>query len=380
MPFKIDLKFDEKYKKNSQRQLNNVEINYLNDDSIESVFEGDLPNTISAKIEIIKKLNTKWKEVYIIRLNNSFDYYPGDCVGIVAPNEDKLVIDFFKACSFDYKIKLEINRSGLSSFYFKGSLYDFIRNKMDLKGLPKKSMLMNLAKTSSKREYLEFLCSPEGTNDYLSLVTNYNTIVDLIKEFDCKPSLNDILENCNLIKPRYYTLINHSDIILGILSKSDGVETRYGQVSGFINEISDKDGIGNVNVIFRKNELFSNLNEKKLFFYCTGTGIALYLAFYNYYSENSEFKLVYGFRNEEDNILNYFNEVYKPVIMYEYTKSISSKKQYVYDYLNLIEEGENECCVIVCGNPMVQKDVYLKIKLKYPKIIETRKLIFDSWQ
>lgn len=365
------------------------------------------PHFEPIKITDIQKLPSVWKETFKIKLDKEIEYTPCDAIGLMIPNPDWMVDELFKI--LDLKdLHCRIERAGLNSFIFEGSVRDFIKHRMDLKILPKKRQLLDLSKTAKKKESLEYLCSPEGTKDYLNMGLRMNTLLEIIKEFECKPSFEDLVNNCEIIKPRYYSLIQKegsSEILLGVIERNIDDEILYGHSSDFIrsthhnnsnnsNSSSNSNSINNsysninsnssnsnsnsnIEYCFRKNKLFESLKSKKLLCFCTGTGIAPYIAFYRKYLNNGilhNLKMVYGYRNEEDNLVKYYDLPTEGILFAK-----SGKNEYVQDFVNIISEYKDDYCVFICGNMKMQKSVFDKIKEMYPELINEKRIYFDNW-
>lgn len=332
------------------------------------------PHFEPIKITEIQKLSTKWKETYKIKLNKEIEYNPCDSIGLMVPNPDWMVEELFRISSLE-NTYCRIERSGLNNFIFEGSVRDFIKYRMDLKTLPKKKQLMDLLRTSKKKECIEYLVSPEGTRDYLNMGVRMNTLLEIIQKFECKPTFEDLVNNCEIIKPRYYSLIQregNSEILLGVVSKNIDGEIIYGHVSEFIRRCPSVD----LEYCFRKNKLFESLKTRNLLCFCTGTGIAPYIAFYRKYLRDGvldNLKLVYGYRNDEDNLIKYYDQPTEEIKFAQ-----TSKKEYVQDFVNK-ENIQDGYCVFICGNMRMQKSVFDKIKQEFPQLIADKRIYFDNW-
>jgi len=108
-------------------------------------------------------------------------------------------------------------------------------------------------------------------------------------------------------------------------------------------------------------------------FLATGTGIAAFL--YYFFTTNDEFNCVYGFREDEDNLLNYIdlNRINAKCNFF----LVSSKDIKIDEYLS--ESIFEPSTVYICGNPNVQKKLFNVIKKKWINIVNNRLLYFDSW-
>lgn len=221
--------------------------------------------------------------------------------------------------------------------------------------------------------------------DYMHLYRNWNNLLDILNEFECKPSIEDFVKYCELIKPRYYSLVNktgeNSKIILGSMSKQIDDKLILGHTTRFItnkyNLICANQSVEDdfqISYVLRKNILMKNLEFQNLICFCTGTGIAPMISLYNNRKQGQNFHLVYGFRNDEDDISKYFD------LNCEIKKVKSSEGKYVTEYIDILDKYKDNGIVFICGNIKMQRAVFEKIKNFYPEIIEQGKLFFDNWQ
>lgn len=332
----------------------------------------------------IERLPTVWKTTFKIEFSDEIDFDVCDAIGLIVPNPDEIVDRIMMQCHFK-NAKIKITRSGENWFKFEGSLRDFIKHRMDLNTIPRKRLLLELSKNSVNKNGLEYLCSPEGMDDYMSLGTRMNTIADILEEFGCSPTVEELLAYCEILKPKYFSLLHSSgksEILLGVISREVDECEIFGHFSGFVANLYSKctksDRIVRCEVpveyTLRKSALFRGFGSKNIICFCTGTGIAPYIAFYRKLFQNGmidTLKLVYGFRSAADNLLRYY-DVDCDVVL-----ASSSDGKHVYDFIDVI--GEEDCNVFICGNMNMQKDVFEKIKIKYPRLVEERRVYFDCW-
>ncbi|KAF9764599.1 Sulfite reductase [NADPH] flavoprotein alpha-component [Nosema granulosis] len=393
------------YKKLNIQDSSKVEINRTNK-TIEKFTFSAHSDLQDCEISEINKLGATWRDVYRVRFNLSGDFEPGDSIGILCPNKDEYaekMLEFLNLKDEAY----EIQRDGKNAFDFKGRLFDFFKYVYDFTGLPKKSTLMRLSKGN---KYLEYLSSREGSVDYFGMIKNWNNILDVICMFGCKPTLEDVISGCEILKPRYYSLINKKDenyeILAGVISKevqmyntnsrndyssSDysngdysngdysssyacGTETRYGHFSQFI-----KNPNGFIKICHRPSKLMRLNNSKKALIICTGTGLAPFLSFLKNKQTDQKFWVIYGFRNLEDDL---FEGVYENTVV---DKILSSQGAHVTDFLKLNstkikEYTEKDCSVYVCGRMDMQKEVFRIFVAEFNTVVEEKRLFFDSWQ
>ncbi len=391
MEKKIKYSFNENYVKINPKEHNTLTIEYIeNDNWLDQEYKFKSLNILEEKpiqIETIKKLPCTWRDVYHVKLSECIDYEPGDAVGLIVPNSDLLVEKLMSICEFCDKL-CRITRNGRESFVFTGYLKDFFKHRMDLKSLPRKLQLFNLAKNASKRKELEYMISMEGRSDYMKLGINWNNIIEIIEEFGCKPTVEDLLRNCELIKPRYFSLLNKrgtkSEILVGIINKIIAQEgpfsnnkinnqnQKLGHFSEFI-DITYKNGgkIPPITYVFRKNKLTEKLKSTNVLCYCTGTGIAPFISLYRNIKSNDKLRLIYGYRNDEDDLADIFG------VKCNITKCKSAENSYITDYY-FLADGKSD--IFICGNPNMQKSLFFKLKEHNIKLVEDQKIFFDNWQ
>lgn len=344
------------------------------------IFESSyFPQYFKTTITSIKLIPATWRECYDITLQATQNYNPCDAIGLLVPNPDHLVDKLISFCNLEEISNscFKIERQGLQPFVYEGTLRDFVKYRMDITSIPRKRALFELSKSCLKKDELEFLCSKEGNSSYLNLIKNRNSLLEILQEFGCKPSLDELILFCEILKPRYYSMIQANNepirILLGIIADKIESETVHGHVSGFIkNAFESGNSKVSIEVCRRNSQIFQNMTSENLICFCTGTGIAPYIAI----SKNNKFKnlkLVYGYRNKEDNLQQYFN------VMRNYVLAESSNGKRISDFINLISEFGNDCNVFVCGNSGMQRETFNLIKTHYPNLIIDKKVFFDSW-
>lgn len=331
----------------------------------------------------IKAIPATWKEVYDVDLETKQVYEPCDSIGLLVPNPDIEVDKLIDLCSLSKEANkmFKIERIGFQSFEYCGTLRDFIKYRMDITSIPRKKALFELAKNCTKKRELEFFCSKEGNQSYLTLIKNRNDLNEIIEEFGCKPTVSDLISSCEILKPRYYSMIQSSGssvkILIGIIVNTVDDKLIYGHVSKFIknqfNLLENETCRIPVEMCLRKNQIYKNMTSSTLICFCSGTGIAPFLSFYKL-KKFKNLKLIYGFRNLNDNLSKYYNIEQDGVILAQ-----SSENKRVYDFIDSIGEFSEDCNVFICGNAKMQRDVFNEIKVKYPALVEDKKVFFDSW-
>ncbi|KAL6120927.1 hypothetical protein NUSPORA_02257 [Nucleospora cyclopteri] len=305
-----------------------------------------------------KKLNCTWKEVYHIKFNEKihFNYEAGDSLGLIAENSAENINGFMKICGWEDQ-EIVFNRK-ISSYCqktvkYQGKLSYFLK-------------IVDLTCISS-REFYQKVISEPLSNELYRKILHYSDFPRFIKEFNIKIiPVKLFLEHCNFIAPRNYTVINKKDefaeILVGILYSN----TKIGHFSEYVkNEEYLK---SNLLGFIKSNKKVSGLKKGSDFIcICTGTGIAPFIAFRHEYPD---LKLVYGYRNEEDNLADYFG-IKNSVTLYK-----SSNKKYVTDFIKNLRETDR---VFACGSLKMRKAVLIKLKEQKPKILQSKRFFYDSW-
>jgi methionine synthase reductase len=334
-----------------------------------------------ARIVEVEDLGTRWRKVYRIKLDAAFDYVPGDSLGLYSPNDDSLVDEMMMILGMD-DFRCRIESTGAVVFSYAGTLRNFFKLHYDFTSLPRKSFLMGLSQSCSgeNRKRIEYLCSREGKGDYFRMSTSWNNVIDVIRTFGSRPSLNDLLCDCELIKPRPFSLINRSgsesEILLGVVEKETGDGTRYGHASGFIMG----GGMEEVTVYLRPSKTFSLGEEKRILAICTGTGIAPVLSFMNNLGEHQSLWIIYGFREDRDDIT-------QRVRMSEdvrVTRVRSSDGMYVQDHIrkNMREVEDyvmGDCSIYICGRMEMQRSIFTLLTTELGSPIDQEKMHLENW-
>ncbi|ADM12301.1 sulfite reductase subunit alpha [Encephalitozoon intestinalis ATCC 50506] len=381
----VRFEYNKNYTKSIASIFSRVEIISTDTDSSSRKFVFPSIGSIKyckARIVETERLETSWREVYRIKFDKKFDFKPGDSIGILCPNNDALVDEIMKIlCLKDFSCQM--SRTGKNSFNYTGRIRDFFKYYFDFGGLPRKSLLINLARscTEENQKYIEYLCSREGIADYLGIGKRWNNILDIIRTFKCKPTLEEIIGECEIVKPRYFSLINEigkeSEILIGITNKIFNEFVRYGHVSDFIiqSEAEEIEACLRTNLLFRM-----DYNRRRILAICTGTGIAPFLSFVANLQSHQSIWIIYGFRNDEDDI----SKLMKSGEKIKISRVKSSDGHYVTDYLvekidEIKEYIDEECAVYACGKMEMQRKVFEIFKNEHPEIVESKRLIFDQW-
>lgn len=347
-------------------------------------------------IESILKTSAKWRDVFIVTFDKKYtNFLPGDTLCLSAENHKEKIERVAKKFGW---IAVDVQKDeGTCRDENCGNLYDAGENiystlaKVDLDIFPRKKLLKNMKEYAKNTVFLE-----KTINDsrlYIQM-TNRHSLSDTVDLFGLKNfPLSIFLDSTDSIKPRPYTLINNRNenlkILVGVITKNE----KYGHISECIMlDQLDKVGIagfikGNTN-LDRIHEGIDNVinytgalpEYRKNIFYCTGTGISLFYAFLNnreIYKNKKEFILVFGIRNDEDNLFPCLEAATKNSShSTELIICKSSENNRVTQNLNFVKEDMN---VIVCGNYVMQREIYMRLHEMYPQITTQKRLFLDRW-
>ncbi|KAM0672701.1 NADPH cytochrome p450 reductase [Ordospora colligata] len=390
----VKFRYNANYTINGNMKFNEVQIERVNTECYErKLFSTTLGVDEYHKTHImhVSKLGSKWRDVYNVKLEKRFDYVSGDSIGMICPNSDELVNEIMKMLEIDDFV-CKIVREGSEAFNYVGSVREFFKHHFDFSGHPKRSFMLRLSAlcdTEENKKYVEYLCSNQGANDYLRMSSQWNNVIDFLKTFGIKPELGELIGECGLVKPRYFSLINKngsdSEILVGITSKQFDSFMRYGHVSDYLINLN---GVGEVEVNLRRNLLFRLSSEtKKIMAICTGTGVAPFISFAKNFKAHQSIWIVYGFRDEEDDIYKEManNEEVVCENKVKISKVMSSRGIYVTDYLkanmnDIKEYVDSECIIYVCGRMDMQREVFEIFKNEIPKTVEDKRVVFDQWR
>ncbi|RVD92419.1 NADPH cytochrome p450 reductase [Tubulinosema ratisbonensis] len=321
--------------------------------------------TEKTSITLIKKLSCTWRDVFEIKLDQSKEFIPGDSIGLIVPNNLQLVDDFFKYCNFkNQPIFIKKNRR----FVYEGNLFNFFYKYFDFKAMPKKAFLYFLSKETNNFD-LEFLSSKEGEKEYFNILENKMNLLEIFKKYKIKPSLEILIEYGEIIKPRYFSLINKEcdnfTIIAGLM--------KDGHFSNFIVSLHEKYENISFDFLVKENRLLRLKSKEKVLCISAGTGITPFLSFANV---NKHIWLIYGCRNKEDDLSILGKFAKKDV-------AFSSLQKRIFD---ILEEKIDEVKyyltnyeVYICASLQLQKKITDFLKKNISENLNEFKIYFDDW-
>ncbi|XP_017111190.1 methionine synthase reductase [Drosophila elegans] len=246
---------------------------------------------------------TETKRVVELTLESSFDYQPGDTIGIMPSNKPELVEKLLQ--------RLELKDQADTSCHLKLVLHcanksaklpahiptatsprEILTHCLSLCFVPQKQLLSALAGfTSNERErsFLACLSSKQATKHYNSLILEQGLLFMDILELcgDCRPPLAFLAEHLPRLLPRPYSIANSPleagdqelRIIYSLLSYKPGVTTSM--LEARVQQINPEQPAHvviypRVNNAFRYTEQDLGSNQVLI---AVGTGLAPFLGF-----------------------------------------------------------------------------------------------------
>ncbi|RUS27417.1 hypothetical protein BC938DRAFT_483272 [Jimgerdemannia flammicorona] len=150
-------------------------------------------------------------------------FEPGDAFGVLAPNEEGIVravvrrlgMSEKEAGEFVYRVEAEMEGVELPSHLQRAkavTVLDLLRYGVDLTTPPRKAMLRILAEYTSdaeEKKLLLFLCSKQGTAQFIFLRDQSPTLLDILTTFPtCHPPFQRLLDTLPAHQPRSYSVVN----------------------------------------------------------------------------------------------------------------------------------------------------------------------------
>ncbi|XP_044761908.1 methionine synthase reductase-like [Coccinella septempunctata] len=182
----------------------------------------DIISSSICKYELIT--NEEDRKVYHLRFstdNTCFNYQPGYTIGILPSNCENLVEKILVRLGLEhvadkcYHVCVEqINAKKTLPKHIPicGTLRNVLLHNVDLNSVPKKLFLrslINYTEDENERDKISYLCSPKGSTEYLSLISNHSkrSVLALLETFSsCKPPIEILLEYLPPLLPRPYSI------------------------------------------------------------------------------------------------------------------------------------------------------------------------------
>ncbi|CAG9772415.1 unnamed protein product [Ceutorhynchus assimilis] len=370
------------------------------------------------------------KTVYHVKLTlkeRSFDFLPGDAIGILPENDENEVNELLirlgveeishKPCKLEILENTTKKNATVPKYLPKhDNIYSIFLKYIDIRSAPKKlflKSLMKYTKDPTEKEKLDFICSPAGSSEYTTLLTQNRSLLALLNSFpSCEPPIELILEHSTALNPRFFSIASspldkNLSIVFNILVLENGLK---GVCTGWLEKCINSEQCKTIPIpiYFRKPSNFRLNNlDKKIVLVATGTGLAPFLGYLQHkvnIGASEETWLFYGCRySTRDFLFGSKLEVYKENKTLTKLSTAFSRegntKEYVQNRIfenkeDIVKVFDEEAIVYVCGDKIVVKDVkeifvqcFMECKcIERPNaekildgLVESGRIVVDSW-
>ncbi|MEL7588704.1 MAG: flavodoxin domain-containing protein [Prolixibacteraceae bacterium] len=209
----------------------------------------------------------------VLATGPEFHYQPGDSVGIVPQNQEKLVEQILKRLDFPAEITVAYNNKTVS-------LKELLTRRFELTAVSKK-LLENYQRLTQNKDLEKLLKDEEKLPDYL----HHRDLLDLITDFPFSANPGDLVSVLRKLQPRYYSISSSQQkhpgevhLIVKLIKSEKNGRVRSGACSSYLNqwiEVGQK-----INLQLIPNEQFYlQTNGAPMIMIGAGTGIAPFRAF-----------------------------------------------------------------------------------------------------
>lgn len=308
-------------------------------------------NVTATIISNTKISSTKFSNIYelIFKLDKKVSFIPGECIGIIPKNTGiKYVYD-----NFDNNLNMQqlIDHFDLYSIPHWPIFHVLYQVALD-HNIPDiyKNKLKEIAEDYELYYYYVYF--------------NKKTIFSILQDFhlDNVKNLNQCLPYLNLINPRYYSYSKLSHDQYSILYN---VQSKKGLCTSFLSQLYPNTTL---NIKITDSKLF--FNNKKLLFFCTGTGFTLPRSvILSDIGIDKKIIVYYGHRYKEQDCLA--KDVYPPntTIICVHSRD---DKMYIQDKFEKdwdINENIDEWLIFVSGNYILNKEINTVLQKMFNKTI-----------
>jgi sulfite reductase (NADPH) flavoprotein alpha-component len=209
----------------------------------------------------------------VLTTGPEFHYQPGDSVGIVPQNQEKLVDRILKRLDVSADITVAYNNKTVS-------LKELLTCRFELTAVNKK-LLENYQRLTRNKELEKLLKDEEKLPDYL----HHHDLLDVITDFPFSASPGDLVSVLRKLQPRYYSISSSQQkhpgevhLIVKLVKSEKNGRVRSGACSSYLNQWI---GVGQkISLQLIPNEQFYlQTHGAPMIMIGAGTGIAPFRAF-----------------------------------------------------------------------------------------------------
>ena len=230
------------------------------------------PATVKKKLRLNEGSSSETDHV-VLAVGTDFRYQPGDSVGIVPQNQEKLVDRILQKLGFSHQTTVVYNNETVL-------LKKLLSGQFELTSCNKK-LLENYQRFTQNQELGKLLNDERKLPDYL----HHHDLLDVITDFPFSANPEGFVSILRKLQPRYYSISSslrkhpgEVHLIVKLVRSEQNSRVRSGACSSYLNhwiEVGQK-----INLQLIPNEQFRiQTGETPMIMIAAGTGIAPFRAF-----------------------------------------------------------------------------------------------------
>ncbi|CAD8174164.1 unnamed protein product [Paramecium pentaurelia] len=367
--------------------------NHPNLDYQAQKYKNSITFTINEIKELKKKPTLGNSTLFIDLIADNINYVTACNIAIYPQNSDQDINELCNQLRFDKNMKFEIITTSKHPFPNPISIYNYLKKYCDFTGLITKKQLMELSNQVINKQHKEELLNAASFEGREFYDENFNkkreNLLTVIKKYNIRNlSIEQLLEICPLINPRFFTIassnMKYPKNIHILASQLILYEKRLGLCSQYFSNLKKgsvlKGYLSDSKFVFPKNP------KVPILLIGPGAGLAPMRALIqerDYYLESNNLEkcplqgnmeLLFGCRTEDE---YFFEEELKH---YEKNGALSNLKvafsrktikQYVTDIMDLNQIHSHlsmEGIIYICGSSQMGRDITNKIQDMYKDI------------